>query len=108
MSNEVIIKDAVKRYGDFTALNGVSLDIREGEFFTLLGPSGCGKTTLLNAIGGLDKIHSGEIWLDDDKIRKICGLDMPVRLVITLGYASEAESQRVKKRKSLAELVTKI
>ena len=34
MSNQVIIKDAVKRYGDFTALNGVSLDIREGEFFT--------------------------------------------------------------------------
>ena len=45
MSNQVIIKDAVKRYGDFTALNGVSLDIREGEFFTLLGPSGCASTT---------------------------------------------------------------
>ena len=36
MRNEVIIKDAVKRYDDFTALNGVSLDIHEGEFFTLL------------------------------------------------------------------------
>ena len=43
MSNQVIIQNAVKRYGDFTALNGVSLDIQEGEFFTLLGPSGfCG------------------------------------------------------------------
>ena len=37
MSNEVIIRDAVKRYDDITALNGVSLDIHEGEFFTLLG-----------------------------------------------------------------------
>ena len=43
MSNQVIIKDAVKRYGDFTALNGVSLDIREGEFFTPLGPSGAAR-----------------------------------------------------------------
>ena len=53
MSNEVIIRDAVKRYDDFTALNGVSLDIHEGEFFTLLGPSGCGKTTLLRIALGL-------------------------------------------------------
>lgn len=45
-------------------------------------------------------------WLDDDKIRKICGLDMPVRLVITLGYASEAEAQRAKKRKTLDQLVS--
>ncbi len=40
MSHAVIIKNAVKKYGDFTALNGVSLDIKQGEFFTLLGPSG--------------------------------------------------------------------
>ena len=52
MSHGVIIKDAVKRYGDFTALKGVNLEIKQGEFFTLLGPSGCGKTTLLRMIAG--------------------------------------------------------
>jgi len=47
-------------------------------------------------------------WLDDEKIRKICGLSMPVRLVITLGYASEKDVLREKKRKDLSKLVTEI
>ena len=46
-------------------------------------------------------------WFDDAKIRKICGLDKPVRLVITLGYATEGDTLRQKKRKPLAELVSK-
>ena len=45
-------------------------------------------------------------WLDDAKIRKICGLDAPVRLVITIGYASENDKLRPKKRKELSELVS--
>ena len=45
-------------------------------------------------------------WLDDGKIRDICGLDQPVRLVITLGYAKEGDPLRPKKRKELSELVT--
>ena len=47
-------------------------------------------------------------WLDDDKIREICGLDGAVRLVITIGYAKEGDKLREKKRKSLSELVTEI
>jgi len=47
-------------------------------------------------------------WLDDEKIRKICGLSHSVRLVITLGYAKETETLRNKKRKDLTELVTEI
>ena len=47
-------------------------------------------------------------WLDDGKIRDICGLDQPVRLVITLGYAKEGDSLRPKKRKALSELVTEL
>ena len=44
-------------------------------------------------------------WFDDEKIRNICGLEMPVHLVITLGYAAEGEVQRQKKRKDISELV---
>lgn len=71
MSHQVNIKNAVKKYGDFTAVNGVSMDIREGEFFTLLGPSGCGKTTLLRMIAGFNSIDGGEIYFDDKKINHV-------------------------------------
>ena len=71
MSNEVIIKDAVKRYGDFTALNGVSLNIEEGEFFTLLGPSGCGKTTLLRMIAGFNSIEAGDFYFGEKRINDV-------------------------------------
>jgi iron(III) transport system ATP-binding protein len=47
MSVRIKIKNAVKRYGNSTIIPDLSLEIKEGEFFTLLGPSGCGKTTLL-------------------------------------------------------------
>jgi iron(III) transport system ATP-binding protein len=55
------VRDLTKRYGDFTALGDISLDIAEGEFVCFLGPSGCGKTTLLRAIAGLDPQSSGTI-----------------------------------------------
>ncbi|MCR5576954.1 MAG: ABC transporter ATP-binding protein [Oscillospiraceae bacterium] len=71
MSNAVIIKDAVKKYSDFTALKGVSLDIKEGEFFTLLGPSGCGKTTLLRMIAGFNSIEGGEFYFGDRLINAV-------------------------------------
>jgi len=71
MSNQVIIKDAVKKYADFTALHGLSLDIKEGEFFTLLGPSGCGKTTLLRMIAGFNSIEGGEFYFGDKLINNV-------------------------------------
>lgn len=58
------IRNVTRRFGDFTAVDDVSLDIEAGEFFTLLGPSGCGKTTLLRMIAGFDAPDAGRIVLD--------------------------------------------
>jgi ABC-2 type transport system ATP-binding protein len=57
------IDGLVKRYGSFTAVDGISFDVPEGEFFGLLGPNGAGKTTTINSIVGLSKITSGSIRL---------------------------------------------
>jgi putative spermidine/putrescine transport system ATP-binding protein len=54
----------VKQYGDTRAVDGVDLDVRPGEFVSLLGPSGCGKTTTLRMIAGLDPVDVGEIRID--------------------------------------------
>lgn len=71
MSHAVVIKKAVKKYGNFTALNGVDLEIKPGEFFTLLGPSGCGKTTLLRMIAGFNSVDGGEICFDEKVINNL-------------------------------------
>ena len=59
----VSIRSVLKTFGEVTALNHVSLDIKRGEFFSLLGPSGCGKTTLLRIIGGFEEPDDGEILI---------------------------------------------
>ncbi len=57
----VVIEGVTKRFGDFVAVDDVSLEIRDGEFFSLLGPSGCGKTTLLRMIGGFEMPTEGAV-----------------------------------------------
>lgn len=60
----VRLEGVVKQHGAFTALHGVDLDIRPGEFFALLGPSGSGKTTTLRILAGLEPVNAGRVLLD--------------------------------------------
>src|SRR4249919_3466462 len=61
---DVRLSDVRKRYGDVTAVDAVDLEVRRGEFFTLLGPSGSGKTTCLRMIGGFERPDEGRIELN--------------------------------------------
>jgi iron(III) transport system ATP-binding protein len=65
------IRNLVKRFGSFTALENVSLDVYRGEFVCFLGPSGCGKTTLLRAIAGLDPQDEGTIEIAGRDVSKL-------------------------------------
>lgn len=75
------VKDAVKRYGSFTALKKISLSIMDNEFFTLLGPSGCGKTTLLRMIAGFEDVTEGAIYLYGQEIENLPPNQRPVNTV---------------------------
>lgn len=71
VSVSIHIDNVVKKYSDHTVIDGLSLDVRPGEFFTLLGPSGCGKTTLLRMIIGFNSIEGGEIRIGDRRINDV-------------------------------------
>lgn len=79
------VRNAVKAFGQggtaVRALDDVSVDIRKGEFFTLLGPSGCGKTTLLRLIAGFESPTSGQIRLDGQDITHLPPNKRPVNTV---------------------------
>ena len=69
--SDVVIGEVSKSFGDFCALNNVSLEIKKGEFFSLLGPSGCGKTTLLRIIAGFENPDCGTLTLDGDDVLSV-------------------------------------
>jgi putrescine transport system ATP-binding protein len=70
-----------KKFGNFRAVNRLSLDIRAGEFFALLGPSGCGKTTLLRMLAGFETPDEGRILLDGRDIAPVLPHERPVNMM---------------------------
>jgi putrescine transport system ATP-binding protein len=77
----VRIDHVSKRFGDFLAVNAVSLHINRGEIFCLLGGSGCGKTTLLRMLAGFETPSAGEIWLDGQNMADIPPYERPINMM---------------------------
>src|SRR4030081_293772 len=75
------IDEVTKRFGKFTAVDRLSLDIRAGEFFALLGPSGCGKTTLLRMLAGFETPDEGRILLNGRDIAQVLPHQRPVNMM---------------------------
>ena len=81
MASYLRFENVTRRFGSFTAVNKVTLDIEKGETFSLLGPSGCGKTTLLRMLAGFDKPDEGRVLLDGKDITGLPPDQRPVNTV---------------------------
>jgi putative spermidine/putrescine transport system ATP-binding protein len=77
----VRLRGVVKRFGDFTAVNGVDLEVAEGEFFSMLGPSGSGKTTCLRMIAGFEQPTEGTIELGGREVSRLAPYQRDVNTV---------------------------
>ena len=71
IGSSIAVRGAVKSYGQFHAVDRISLDVEPGEFITLLGPSGSGKTTLLNLLAGFQSPDAGEILVDGKPVHNV-------------------------------------
>ena len=78
------IRNVTKRFGDFTAIDTISLKIYPREFFAILGPSGCGKTTLMRMLGGFDAPTEGSIFLGGEDLAGTSPAQRPVNMMFSL------------------------
>ncbi len=81
MTALIELRGVEKHYGDYHALRGIDLEIREGEFFSLLGPSGCGKTTLLRTIAGFEPVSAGSVRIDGRDMKDVPANLRPTNMV---------------------------
>jgi spermidine/putrescine transport system ATP-binding protein len=81
MAPSVRMERVTKRFGDFTAVRELDLDVERGEFFTLLGPSGCGKTTTLRMVAGFEEPTEGRVLLDGDDVTGMPPFQRPTNTV---------------------------
>src|SRR5688500_5500750 len=77
----VRLERVTKRFGDFTAVREMELDIPGGQFFTMLGPSGCGKTTTLRMVAGFEEPSEGRVLLDGDDVTGLPAFKRPTNTV---------------------------
>src|ERR1041385_2498571 len=77
----VSFENATKRFGDFVAVDDLTLDIFPREFFALLGPSGCGKTTLLRMLAGFEQPDAGRVALDGQDLAGVPPYRRPVNMM---------------------------
>lgn len=80
-NSSVQVRDVSRFFGDVPAADRVSLDIRQGEFFSLLGPSGCGKTTLLRIVAGLEVADQGAVFICGQDMTRLPAYRRPVNMV---------------------------
>jgi multiple sugar transport system ATP-binding protein len=77
----ITIRNLVKRYGGFTVIPDLSLEIRDHEFVVFVGPSGCGKSTLLRIIAGLEPISTGELFIGNDRVNAVPAAQRDIAMV---------------------------
>jgi multiple sugar transport system ATP-binding protein len=78
---EVTLTHVTKTFGEFTAVNDISMVIEDGKFTVLVGPSGCGKTTTLRMVAGLEEATSGEICIGDRVVNDVAPKDRDIAMV---------------------------
>jgi spermidine/putrescine transport system ATP-binding protein len=88
--------DVRKIFGDFAAVDGISVDIKEGEFVTIVGPSGSGKTTLLRMLAGMESPSEGYITLRGEVINSVPADKRPTcrLLPVTCAFPAQRQSAR--------------
>ncbi len=80
-AGRVYLDNVYKYFGNVKAVNGITLEIEAGKFYTLLGPSGCGKTTTLRIIAGLEEVTKGKVYIGDEDVTRLLANERDVTMV---------------------------